>query len=284
MPRLARTSILVVAALAACERAKAPVSPVFVPPTDSLNLDIPDRQWASDAPPEGWCGEASIQMAALHFGAWLPQSAINQAGHPKTPDLWETDVPVAMRALGLRFETFQGNGTAPFLAWIVESLRRGRPVILGVKLYPTSHPEWNVDHLVLAVGFKPEGLTLDTNWGDRQLTWPWELLEQTRRGYSLVGPAGKYFGYAVQGFEGDGPPVTTRVQVERPTELTLEVGVRGLSAGAGYALVEEDLAGATTRTQFVATGSTMAFRRTVPAGRSVRFSCSGPVQPVRTAP
>ncbi|MGC4116160.1 MAG: hypothetical protein QM765_16585 [Myxococcales bacterium] len=188
-------------ALAASDRAR-PGAAVFRAPRDSVKLEIADRQWAPGAPLEGWCGEASIQMAALYYGAWIPQAVINRAGRPKTPDLWETDVSAAMQALGLRFEAWSGGSNpSEALDWTVRALRRGHPVILGVKVYPTEHADWDVDHLVLAVGFEPKGLVLNTNWGDRQLTWPWVALQEAKHGYSLAGPKGKVFAWEVTGFE-----------------------------------------------------------------------------------
>lgn len=50
-------------------------------------LPIADRQWEEGAPDEGWCGETSIQMVALHYGAWIPQPMINALGKPSHPDL-----------------------------------------------------------------------------------------------------------------------------------------------------------------------------------------------------
>jgi len=129
----------------------------FRVPADEVRLPIADRPWDAAAPEEGWCGETSIQMAALHFGAWVPQAEANRLGRPKTPDLWEQDVPTALDALGLRYEVGPRKGPEALLTWTVGALRKGWPVILGVKLPPSEHPDWDVDQLVLAVGFTPRG-------------------------------------------------------------------------------------------------------------------------------
>ena len=34
-----------------------------------------------------------------------------------------------------------------------------------MKIYPTAHPEWGLDHFVLAVGLDARGLTVNTTWG-----------------------------------------------------------------------------------------------------------------------
>jgi hypothetical protein len=41
-------------------------------------LDMPARkQWLNY---DGYCGEASLQMAALYYGAWISQYAAREAG------------------------------------------------------------------------------------------------------------------------------------------------------------------------------------------------------------
>lgn len=191
--------------LAACR-------PSFTPPDDAVTLPIADRPWDPAAPEEGWCGETSIQMAALHFGAWVPQIVANRLGRPKTPDLWEQDVPVALTALGLAFDTGPRRDPGALLAWSVEQLRLGRPVILGVKLVPSEHPEWDVDHLVLAVGFSREGLLINTNVDDGQVRATWNGLVSADGSYemTLLNQQHETYGYAVRGFA---KPTGARLEV-----------------------------------------------------------------------
>jgi hypothetical protein len=124
-------------------------------------LPIPDRPSDKDAPPEGWCGEASIQMAALYFGAYIPQYMINKAGKPAHPDLWEHDIPTALDALSLSYEQWQRAAPKPsriqspdgirsvaeatfekdipvLLGWIRWQIGQDHPVVIGTKIYPTS--------------------------------------------------------------------------------------------------------------------------------------------------
>lgn len=268
MSRSARVALLVLVA-GACSRAPSG----FRPPTDEVRLDIPDRPWAPEAPPEGWCGEASIQMAAIHFGAWIPQRLINEAGRPQTPDLWEQDLPTALAALGLEHEEWTRPGQLEsFLDWVVASIRAGRPVIVGVKIYPSLHPDWAVDHLVLAVGFSPAGLVLNTNMGEQQATYPWRRLLAKGEGYSLVGPGQRAYGYAVRGFRGTGPSVRVRVVEEAAGDLRLGLLVRGLEAGRRYALLREDLRGGRTTTPFVADAAERLLTELAFADRAARFT------------
>lgn len=151
----------------------------FTPPTDEVLLPIANRPWADGAPPEGWCGEVSIQMVALHYGAWLPQRHIHGLVPTKHADLWEDELPAAMTAAGLSYESWSGTSEPRFLQWLVEALRRGRPVIVGVKLVPDEHPDWEVDHLMPVVGFSPQGLVFDTNLEQGQQRIPFEHLGQS---------------------------------------------------------------------------------------------------------
>lgn len=202
---------------------KPPPPPVFAPPSDSVELPIQDREWDAKAPPEGWCGEACLQMAGLHYGVWIPQKLANEKGKPKTPDLWEHDLPVAMNGLGMSFETVSKESTpVQVLEWTVKSLRKGTPVILGVKLTPTKHPDWDVDHLVLAVGFSPDGLLVNTNLeGQKRLAWNGLIAKEGASGYSLVNDKKVSWGFAVQGVRAERPGMRADVIYDMPDTVTL---------------------------------------------------------------
>lgn len=173
----------------------------FAPPGDSVTLPIADRPWAPGAPPEGWCGEASIQMAALHFGTWVPQAEANRLGAPKTPDLWEHDVPTALTALGLEFERGPTRNVDALYGWTVKQLRAGHPVILGLKFVESRHADWDVDHLVLVTGFTPDGLRLNTNQGEGDVRAGWKTLAAPEGvgGYTLHNATGATWAFAVKG-------------------------------------------------------------------------------------
>lgn len=215
-------------------------SATFTPPGDEVLLPIPDRQWDDEAPVEGWCGETSIQMAALHFGAWVPQAEANRLGKPTTPDLWEYDVPTSLDALGLAYDTGPRDSPAKLLTWTVASLRQGRPVILGVKFVPTPEPDWDVDHLVLAVGFSPRGLIINTNLSAQQVTVAWAGLQKaegTER-LTLINPRGKTWGFAVRGFEASTP--RAEVVSQSDEKVVLRLTASGLSVGRTYVLRESE--------------------------------------------
>jgi hypothetical protein len=173
----------------------------FAPPSDTVTLPIADRPWAEGAPPEGWCGEASLQMAALHFGVWVPQAEANRLGAPKTPDLWEHDLPTALTALGFDFERGPTKHLDALSGWTVKQLRAGHPVILGLKFVETRHPAWDVDHLVLVTGFTPDGLRLATNQHEGEVRAGWKALASPEgvRGYTLRNASGTTWAFAVKG-------------------------------------------------------------------------------------
>ena len=87
----------------------------------SVRFDIPDTGQEWRKPASGWCGEASIQMALSNYGAYASQQAINRAGKPAQPDLYDTDLPVAIKAIGLEFKPWEGTGLKPFFNWVAAS-------------------------------------------------------------------------------------------------------------------------------------------------------------------
>lgn len=133
-----------------------------------LALPIPPREHAPEAPPAGWCGETAIQEGLLHLGVWAPQRVINKAGRPTHPDLYSPDIPVALTELGVRHSFYVGSrGDGMFEQWVRRALDEGDPVLAGVKILPTAHPEWGLDHFVLVIGYGEKGLLVNTTWGHR---------------------------------------------------------------------------------------------------------------------
>ena len=178
-------------------------------PAASLTLDIPARDQAPERPKEGWCAETALQEALLYYGELVPQHEINAAGKPRMPDLYWSDVPIAMRALGLRYSPWAGGKDFDeLIAWVRERIRAKQPVIAGVKLYPTDYPQWGLDHIVLIVGFEGLGpdasLVINTTWGTRQIR-SLDDLRQTDEGISLANRYREFFAYAIEGLEPDAP-------------------------------------------------------------------------------
>ncbi|MGA2259065.1 MAG: hypothetical protein ABSG53_30710 [Thermoguttaceae bacterium] len=245
------------------------------PKPKAISLEIPDTGQEQRRPESGWCGEAAIQMAVSYYGAYASQQAINRAGKPEHPDLYAQDIPRAMRNLGLEFSPWSGNGLEAFLKWVRSQLAEGHPVLLGVKIYPTAHWVWPLDHFVLAVGCTEEALTLDTTWG-RQETKTFARLSTREKGLSFANPYGVYFGYAITGMKMDSTQAglrPTRVTIERDgdKQVKLRVSMKSLESGKRYRLVKfTDLAAAQKAMvkgdvvlSFVADGPNAVYRETI---------------------
>ncbi|MBX3228661.1 MAG: hypothetical protein KIT84_08415 [Labilithrix sp.] len=176
--------------LVACTERPPPAAP---PAAEAdLVLPIPARSQAPEAPPAGWCGETAIQEGLLYLGRSVSQRAINRAGKPAHPDLYATEIPIALKELGVRFTRYPGGrGYEGFRRWVVDALAAGHPVLAGVKLVPSAHPTWGLDHFVLVVGHGKKGLLVNTTWGYR--AW---VAEDGASGLSLEGA---FYGYRLDG-------------------------------------------------------------------------------------
>ncbi|MBX3187817.1 MAG: hypothetical protein KF819_12410 [Labilithrix sp.] len=196
-----------------------------------LVLAIPARAQAREAPKAGWCGETAIQEGLLHLGAWAPQRLINAAGRPSHPDLYSPDIPVALTELGVRHTFYASRrGFDAFARWVRAALEEGDPVLAGVKILPTAHPEWGLDHFVLVVGHGDKGLLVNTTWGTR------EWVSDTRTpGLSL---ANAFYGIRLSGLSLPPGAIPARLTVieEGDEVVKLRVDCRGAKAAAPHRL------------------------------------------------
>ena len=76
-------------------------------------------------------------------------------------------------------------------------------MIVGSKVFPTSNPDWDVDHIMPVVGFTSKGLVFNTNEEQGQVEIAFAALSGTD-GISFMSPTKKFYGYAVSGFRGGG--------------------------------------------------------------------------------
>jgi hypothetical protein len=250
-----------------------------------VSLEIPDTGQEKRRPESGWCGESAIQMAMTHYGVYVSQQAINRAGKPEHPDLYSNDIPRAMRNLGLEFSPWTGDGLEPFQKWIRSQLADGHPVLLGVKIYPTAHPEWSLDHFVLASGCTLEDLTLNTTWGSQE-TKTFASLSTQDKGLSFANPYDAYFGYAITGLKMASTPtglLPTRVAIARDGDehAKLRISLEGLEKGKSYRLLKfTDLAATPhilvngdVMQSFVAEGPSAVFSETVGLDETRVYRC-----------
>lgn len=170
----------------------------------SCHLDIPDRKSAPDRPDSsvGWCGEACIQMAALYYGKHISQHEINRAGAPKHPDLYSNDIPKALGNLSMRYRAWDeaNQDIDSYIQWIKKQISLGRPVLCGMKIYPDKHPNWSLDHFVLATGYDRDSVLINTNIFGR-VHFPLDQLKSMDSGYTFENKYKKYFAYSIIGFD-----------------------------------------------------------------------------------
>jgi hypothetical protein len=238
----------------------------------SVRLPIAARAQSAAAPDAGWCGETALQEALLHYGAFVPQQVINRAGRPSHPDLYWGDLPRAMKALGLRYRAWSGRGgLAAFLAWSTEQFRAGRPVLAGVKLYPTDHPEWGLDHIVLLTGIDGEGLLINTTWG-HALRRSRAELASTRGGMSLRNRARRQHAYVIDGRPDAG---ALRLAIDSETAGAIEATVHatGLDPGRRYRLSRAAASGGDARWthEFAARSDSVSIAVRLRADRAAYF-------------
>ena len=111
-------------------------------------------------------------------------------------------------------------------------------MLVGVKIYPTQHEEWGLDHFVLAVGVEGNSLVLNTTWGFRY-TLTERQLRSTKKGFSFANRYNSYYGISIRRSyrTDDGArPVRLFVQKETADRMAVIVKCEDLEPGVEYSL------------------------------------------------
>ena len=194
-------------------------------------MPIPARDQSAEAPAEGWCGETAIQEGLLHLGVWAPQRHIYRAGRPRHPDLYWQEIPIALAELGVRhtFYPARARSFSAFAAWAKDALEEGDPVLAGVRILPTTHPGWDLDHFVLVVGHGEKGLLVNTTWGSR--AW----VADGEEGLSFKDAV---YGIRLRGLRlaRNARPARLAVLEEDPDTVSVRASCVGLESGKSYRL------------------------------------------------
>jgi len=259
-----------------CEPADIP--PNFLKTGRAVLQNIPDRRHEPGHPKQGWCGECALQQALLYCGGYFPQKHINRAGKPRHPDLYASDIPVAMKALGSRYDWAPEPRSLPkFLAWVRKQIKAGHPVFTGVKINPTKHPEWGLDHFVLVAGCDPNGLTFNTTWARQVRRTDEQLASRKLKGFAYANGRGAYYALRITGAARAPGEATVHLFVTKETSKSLDAIVKceGLTPGATYVLTRSTSFSTTPApfAAFQAFSSVYAFRVTFAQSAPAVFRC-----------
>lgn len=227
---------------------------------NSKLIPIDDRPDYPNRPSNvGWCGEASIQMAAIYYGAFIPQTLINKIANPKNPDLYYYEIPVSLQRLSLNYNSWydipnylgiampyiqslwrgKNYNLDKFINWIKYNISKSYPVLIGVKLYPYGNPDWPLDHFMLAIGFDEKDLVYNPNYHGTEKK-PVNQLKNKAKGYSFHNKYNYYYGYAVTGFNFKDlcEPISLNVMSESINEASVQILVDEIELNRKYELVK----------------------------------------------
>lgn len=103
--------------------------------------DLPLPVWNQWQANHGYCGEAALVTAGMHFGQYCSQYEVRRLASGGTPQnragsqllLGRNELQAAER-MKLRAQRWRGGSTARFTTWIGQNIAEGHPVIIGVYL------------------------------------------------------------------------------------------------------------------------------------------------------
>lgn len=235
-------------------------------PVTTTSLPIPPRlQWDEL---DGYCGECSIQQAALYFGTYVSQYACRAIINPnqKSQLLVGVNDQAVLSALRLKCVEFNFNQAsnqqfAGYFGWVKQHLRLNRPVMITAYVKGLGDPDY--DHIMLATGFissnsasylPTDRLFFNDCFNPVRNTRIASTLPDTRRmrvngaRYEYCIPANVCYGCAITGIlDTSGAALPVRIQLadwsepdvmagEAPTMLAGTVSVSGLTPGNSYSL------------------------------------------------
>jgi len=118
---------------------------------NSVVVDIPGRRQWGDR--NGYCGSNSVQMIALHYGAWISQDLIRKS--VGNNELIQTNIGPAITTLLFNLDSWSYSAYpipqwSPYLTWMKQHLIAAHPVIWFVYCQGDSHhnnPTGYYDHI-----------------------------------------------------------------------------------------------------------------------------------------
>lgn len=277
--------------------------------TNTKILDIPPRlQWENN---NGYCGEASIQTAALYYGTYISQNLAREiAGEELIVS--ENDDEL-LDALKLNYDEWDWNASTPqykdYLIWAKKHLSKGHPVIMTVYVNGMDDPDY--DHIVPAVGYKSADITsfnkndelifndlfqktpfvrtFDSIWDDRSM-------QRNDSKYEYCIPKDVEYGVAITGVadnNNETVPVSLSIDAwdepnvtagENPREVHATIKISSLTEGMNYVMLkytdygkvpDQDFLNsqADQIKAFTATGSSVTFRDSFMSNTLAVYRC-----------
>lgn len=136
----------------------------------------------------GSCGEACLWSILQNKNITVSQKTINIAGGNPGRGLHSSELFTVLKHFNIRYYRIPGRVRSyqdHLQSKIIGSLKKGRPVLLGVKVYPDSTPAWACDHFILVVGFNAARKEMIYNSFNHRYRIRFSKLLNTKKGYSL---------------------------------------------------------------------------------------------------
>jgi len=235
----------------------------------STQLDIaPRKQWDNN---NGYCGETSIQQAALYFGCYISQYQVRNIINPtQRQDVWipENSDPI-FDAMGFSIDVWNSHRPPPqyptYLGWIKSHLHKEHPVIFNV--FIAGETDSDYDHIMLATGFRSvdadqyhdeDVLIFNDNYSRTpyerafQTLWDTRSMKDNGAKYDYCVPRDVDYGCAVTGIKTDSTPLfPVSIKIDhwdepnitrgaQPIMFNASITIRGLSPGNRYILLRFD--------------------------------------------
>ncbi len=163
------------------------IIPNLLPPKYSLIIE------------EGSCGECCLWSVLQAKGIDATQIEINKAGGNPGRGLhfeelffalneYKSDYVDLTRSVHSSDSVKKSKRYHSFLYDdITPRVKKGNPVLIGIKIYPTQKPDWAADHFVLVVGYNEKTNELIyNNFEKRQRINAEQLVSQAENGYSFI--------------------------------------------------------------------------------------------------
>ncbi len=104
---------------------------------------------------EGSCGEACLFSILRKKGKLVTQPRINRVGGNPGRGLHSNELFKVLRFFKIKHRLISGRiyNYHRYANVLKNIILKGKPILLGVKVYPDTHPYWAIDHFILLVGY-----------------------------------------------------------------------------------------------------------------------------------